>query len=125
MKKNQRFQGSPLRQIPSVIQQKLQQALALHQRGMLSDATEIYEDILKQKPNHFDALHLLGVVACQMKDPNRGEELIRKAIESNPNDASAYFNRGNALQDLTRFDEALASYDKAIALKQDYADAYA
>jgi protein O-GlcNAc transferase len=124
LKKNRRFQGSPQRQIPSAIQQKLQQALALHQRGKLSDAAKTYEEILEQRPAYFDALHLLGVVACQMKNLNRGEELISKAIKINPNDASAYFNHGNALKDLTRFDEALASYDKAIALKPDYAAAY-
>ena len=32
-------------------------------------------------------------------------------------------NRGNALRELKRFDEALASYDKALALKPDYAEA--
>ena len=31
----------------------------------------------------------------------------------------AYNNRGNALKDLKRLEEALASYDKAIALKPD------
>src|SRR5262249_41689414 len=33
-------------------------------------------------------------------------------------------NRGNALRDLKRHAEALASYDKAIALKPDYAEAH-
>jgi tetratricopeptide (TPR) repeat protein len=36
----------------------------------------------------------------------------------------AYYRRGNALKDLKRPAEALASYDKAIALKPDYAFAY-
>src|SRR5262249_28341355 len=36
----------------------------------------------------------------------------------------AFSNRGNALTELKRFDEALASYDKAIALKPDYAEAF-
>ena len=36
----------------------------------------------------------------------------------------AHFNRGNALSYLKRFDEAVASYDKAIALQPDLADAY-
>src|SRR5262249_31807273 len=34
------------------------------------------------------------------------------------------YNRGNALRDLKRLAEALASYDKAIALKPDYAGAH-
>src|SRR5262249_30347374 len=37
--------------------------------------------------------------------------------------AETFNNRGNTLQELKRFDEALASYDKAIALKPDYAEA--
>ena len=58
---------------------------------MLSNAKTIYEDILEQKPNHFDALHLLGVIAYQTRSTN--EELIGKAIKANPNDAAAYSNR--------------------------------
>jgi len=41
-----------------------------------------------------------------------------------PDFADAYYNQGNALKELKRLDEALASYDKALALKPDYADAY-
>ena len=41
-----------------------------------------------------------------------------------PDFAEAYNNRGNALRDLKRPEEALASYDRAIALKPDYAEAY-
>src|SRR5262249_49580796 len=36
----------------------------------------------------------------------------------------AFNNRGVALEDLKRFDEALVSFDKAIALKPDFADGY-
>ena len=39
-------------------------------------------------------------------------------------DAAACYNRGNALQDLGRFDEAVISYDQAIALKPGLAAAY-
>jgi protein O-GlcNAc transferase len=124
LKKNRGFQGPPRRKVSNVVQQKLQQALALHQKGMLSDAKEIYDEILKQKPDYFDALHLLGVIAYQTKNLHQAEELIGKAIKVNPNNAAAYSNRGTALKDLKRFDEAIASYDKAIALKPDFAEAY-
>ena len=36
----------------------------------------------------------------------------------------AHCNRGTALGDLKRSEEALASYDQAIALKPDYAEAH-
>ena len=48
----------------------------------------------------------------------------RTSLPSNPDYADAYSNRGNALQDLNRPDEALASYERAIALKSDHAEAY-
>jgi protein O-GlcNAc transferase len=124
LKKTRGFQGPPQRQVPDVIEQRLQQALALHQRGQLSDAGKIYEDILKQRPTHFDALYFLGVIAYQTKNLDQAEELFSNAIKVNPNNAAAYYNRGIVLKDLKRPDEALASYNKAIALKHDSAEAY-
>ena len=41
-----------------------------------------------------------------------------------PDYAEAHYNRGNALMDLKRPAEALASYDRAIVLKPDYAEAH-
>jgi tetratricopeptide (TPR) repeat protein len=122
--KNRGFQGLQQHHVPSVIQQKLQQAFALLRQGRLSEAKAIYESILKQKPNHFDALHLLGLIASRTENLHQAEKLIGKAIKVNPNDSDAYFNRGNVLMDLRRLDEALADYDKAIALKPVYAEAY-
>ena len=41
-----------------------------------------------------------------------------------PDYAEALNNRGNALHELKRLDEALASYDRALALQPDYAEAF-
>lgn len=129
MKKNRGFGGPPLRQmptmrqVPSATDLKLQQAIAFHQRGMLPDAKRLYEEILKQRPKHFDALHLLGVIACQTGDFGRGEELIAQALRVDRGSPLAYLNRGNALKELKRFDDALGCYNKAIALKPDFVDA--
>jgi thioredoxin-like negative regulator of GroEL len=40
----------------------LQQAIAHHRRGALAAAEALYREILARVPEHFDALHLLGVV---------------------------------------------------------------
>ena len=47
-----------------------------------------------------------------------------KTIESNPNDAVAYYNRGVTYSDLEQYEKALIDYTKAIELKPDYTDAY-
>ncbi|MBR1160270.1 tetratricopeptide repeat protein [Bradyrhizobium elkanii] len=109
--------GSP------ALQRAFAQAVALHQRGQLAAAEKIYEDILRQQPNNFDALHLLGLVSAQTGRSERGVDLIRRAIRLNGNVADAHSNLGNALRALRRFDEALASFDVAIALKQNLAPA--
>ena len=37
------------------------QALRLHQAGLLPEARSHYEQVLERQPQHFDALHLLGL----------------------------------------------------------------
>jgi tetratricopeptide (TPR) repeat protein len=41
-----------------------------------------------------------------------------------PDSAAVHNNRGVTLQEMKRYDDALASFDKAIALKPDFAEAY-
>ena len=111
-------------QTVAALQLKLNQGAALHRQGNLADAERCYMEVLQWQPNHFDALHLLGVIACQTRRTERGVDLIKRAIGHNPNVAEAHNNLGNVLRDLKRPKEALASYDKAIALKPDFAAAH-
>jgi tetratricopeptide (TPR) repeat protein len=106
------------------VEAQFQSALALHQRGRLADAEKIYAEILQKAPDHFGALNLLGVIACQNRAHERAIRLISKAISINPNVPSAHSNLGVALREVKRAEEALDSFDKAIALKPDYAEAH-
>lgn len=101
----------------AALQAAFAQGLALHQRGQLAAAERIYEDILRQQPSHFDALHLLGLISAQSGRMERGADLMRRAIALNGRVADAHSNLGNALRELRRFDDALASLDRAIALQ--------
>jgi tetratricopeptide (TPR) repeat protein len=99
------------------------QALALHQAGRLTDAEEIYRQILAAQPTHFDSLHLLGVIFMQRGDAEAAVRQIDAALKVEPQHIMALNNRGNAFQQLRRFDDALASYDQALAIRSDYAEA--
>lgn len=88
------------------------------------DAQALHEDILKTQPKHYDSLHLLGVIAAETGHNQSAVDLIRKAIELNPNNAAFHSNRGIALKELKQLEAALESFDKAIAIKPDYAEAY-
>src|SRR6476619_5414300 len=110
--------------VAMALQAKLNEGMALHRQGKLAGAERCFEEVLRQRPDDFDALHLLGVIACQTRQNERGVELIKRAIGLNPKIAAAHSNLGNALRDLKRPAEALASYDKAIALKPNHANVY-
>src|SRR5437868_13324332 len=72
------------------LQATFKRGFALHQEGKLADAERIYDEVLRRQPDHFDALHMLGVVAYQTGRAARAVELINRAIERNANVASAY-----------------------------------
>jgi tetratricopeptide (TPR) repeat protein len=105
-------------------QAKFNQALALHQRGQLAPARALYLEVLKLQPAHFDALHCMGVLAYQSRDPAAAVVWLDKALALNPRYAPAHNNRGAALKDLAQWDAALASYDRAISLQAGYAEAW-
>jgi len=110
--------------VAAALRAKVKHAIGLHQQGKIADAERVYSEVLQQQPNHFDALHLLGVIAAQTQRSEHAIELIQKAIALNANVAAAHNNLGNALRNLRRFEDALASYEKAIALTPDYPEAY-
>ncbi|SFG18702.1 Predicted methyltransferase, contains TPR repeat [Duganella sp. CF458] len=99
----------------------LQQAVALHQKGELAAAQAIYDEVLRAQPLNFDALHLSGALARQQGEPQRALDLIDGALAIDSRRAIAHCNRGVALQDLARYDEALASFERALALQPGYA----
>lgn len=108
---------------PRQLDTLLQQALALQQNGALSDAEEIYREILAQRPRHFDALQLLGALALQTGRIEEGAQLLQQAIAINGTQAPLHSNLAFALNALGRPTDALASANRALALNPGFADA--
>jgi tetratricopeptide (TPR) repeat protein len=68
--------GAPNRPAPSSrpLPELLQAALAAQVRGRLDEARDLYEQALVLDPQHFDALHMLGVVhyqKCEYEEARR------------------------------------------------------
>jgi len=79
---------------PPVVHPLLPEAAALHQAGQLAEAAARYEQIIAAAPGHFDATHLLGVIALQEGRFDQAEKLIKAALAVNPRDAAALSNLG-------------------------------
>ncbi|MCC6301930.1 MAG: tetratricopeptide repeat protein [Gammaproteobacteria bacterium] len=91
--------------------------------GRLADAEAIYQQVLTIEPDHFVALHGLGVIAMNTGRSGRAVELIRSSIQKNPFDCAAHNNLGIALMQQGRLDEAIQSFGKSLSIKPDYTSA--
>jgi predicted O-linked N-acetylglucosamine transferase (SPINDLY family) len=101
----------------------LQDAIRLQRAGRLTEAADIYAQLLKSEPRHFDALHGLSIIRYQTGRLEEAERLMGEAAEVNPKAANAFYNRACLLQKLNRLEEALACFDRAVAIRPDYVEA--
>ena len=92
------------------------QGQALQRAGDIARAENLYREVLRRAPRHFDALHSLGMIAFQAGHPQAAADLIAQALAVDPRDASAHGNLGYVLHVLGRHDDALRSIDRALAL---------
>lgn len=108
---------------PPASQSLLDEALRLHDQGALAQAEALFQEILRQEPGHFIALHQLGVLRNQQGDFEGGAAKLEAALRLTPRSALAHFNLGISLGHLARPEEALAHYHYSLALKADQPEA--
>jgi predicted O-linked N-acetylglucosamine transferase (SPINDLY family) len=109
--------------VDPVLIRVLQRAVAAHQAGNAGEAERLYKRVIRHAADHFDALHLLGVLKAGQGLHGEADRLIKKALQINPHSAEALNNRANVLTSLRRFEEALASLDAALAIRPDFVEA--
>lgn len=106
-------------------EQRLGQAVALHERGQLAEAERAYEVLLQIAPEDFHALHMRGVVQFQQGRLDTALSDISRALQVNPGDASAHSHLALVLRALKRPAEALQAHDRALQLQPGFAQAWA
>ncbi len=97
-------------------------ALAHHRAGRRAEAEALYRRVLRQRPGHADALHLLGVLHAQAGRLDEALPLLAKATRRAPRNAGFLNDFANALKSAGRLDEAIAAYRRAAALDRRNAD---
>jgi len=102
----------------------IQQAMKLHNDGDFINARTRYLEVLDLDPNHFDALHLLGVVETQTNNLDQAVEYFGKAIQINQSSPDVFNNRAGLYVYLKRHADALKDCDVAIQLRPTFAEAY-
>jgi protein O-GlcNAc transferase len=90
------------------ISQALEIAIGLHRAGRAAEAEGIYRQILSVDPNQAETRQMLAALTAGFT-AEQGE---------------FYYNLGTVLANGRRMNEAIASYERALALNPSYADAY-
>lgn len=80
--------------------EKFKEAFNYHQSGKLTNARDLYLEILQEEPKNSEVWDLLGVLYYQVRNLDEAELCIKKAIEINPtlyfyeNLAKVYLEKG-------------------------------
>ncbi|MFO1249506.1 MAG: tetratricopeptide repeat protein [Alphaproteobacteria bacterium] len=98
------------------LQDLFDQAIALHQRGDVTAAERLYQQILLLEPSSFAPRHMLGVIRFQQGRAEDAADLISAALKQNPKVADAWINLGHVQASLGRREDAAESYGRALTL---------
>jgi len=100
------------------------QAIQAHQIGKVSEAENLYRQIIAADPKHFDALHMLGIVCSGNGKYQDADKFFRAALLIDSKFPPCHVNYGFYLLKQKRLDEAVESFDKALALFPNFAEAW-
>jgi tetratricopeptide (TPR) repeat protein len=88
--------------------------------GLSEKAIEMYDVVLKNEPENFDALFKKSLVLAKLAKYDQAIEFLEHALNINPAHPDIWYHRGCFLEEIERYDDALKSFD--IDLKIDKQD---
>ena len=112
--------NSELVQVPPF--DKIETLLDCYESGNYGATENLANAIAKEFPDHSVAWKVLGVIF--KREGRLLDALVanQKVVWIEPQEPNGYFNLGNNLNDLGRFEDAAESYIKAISLNKDRPD---
>ncbi|HLH93695.1 MAG TPA: tetratricopeptide repeat protein [Xanthobacteraceae bacterium] len=109
---------------PSQLSPRFRRARRLHEAGELDAAEQLYAEILRRDPRHFDALHLTAMLHYQRGRLERAEKLLRAALALDPCRADAQGDLGLVLLAAGRAQDAVPCYEAACRIAPEDADTH-
>jgi|GEM_PF-4959204 len=106
------------------IEQAFKRAITFFESGYITQAKEIYEKILQEDNNSFDAHHLLGICHFQLNSFEDSIISIKKAIKLNPEILKSYIDLGDSYRALKQYENAQSAYEEVLEKNPNSAIAY-
>jgi predicted O-linked N-acetylglucosamine transferase (SPINDLY family) len=123
-RKNRRARSKTLRHhVPDPTTGLLAQAIHHQRRGELNRASQLFRSLLANAPEHFEALHSLGIVALQSGRAEQAYLLFKRAVRLSDQEPGYHSNLGIACKQTGRIQEAVEAYRKALACAPGHAQA--
>jgi len=95
----------------------ISQAARLFEAGNLAEAERLCRRLLKRNRNDVQAEQMLGSIAMARGTYEDAAQHYGRCVRLSPRIAGLHFLYGKACSMLGRYDEAIAVFDKALALK--------
>ncbi|HEX6259811.1 MAG TPA: sulfotransferase [Woeseiaceae bacterium] len=99
--------------------EEISEAESLQQAGNVQKAEDIYRSILKKDPDHVEAARLLAGIASLNKRFREAEVFLLRATSLAPNYARAWVDLVDAQREQEKYDEAIKSAERLLALEPD------
>jgi len=109
--------------LPAAAPASLDAARELRRAGKLAEAKAACEAILRQQPANGDALALLWDLGHDLAENAAVVDAIGCALAAGGESAQLHYMLGCTLQDLSRLEEAIAAFQKALMLDPGHAKA--
>ena len=98
--------------------------IALYQAGRAEAGTRHLKAATEIRPAAIEALRDLGIISLKLRDYAGAEAALARAMRLEPRNAQFAVNRGIALKNLGRLEEAALCQRTALALQPDFAEAH-
>jgi tetratricopeptide (TPR) repeat protein len=102
---------------PASFDAMVRQAVELQQRGKAPLAELLWRQVLAADPAHAQANAMLGLILAGQGDTTAAIDMLVRALQSDAKNAATWFNLALLQQQTGRADEALASFESALALR--------
>lgn len=101
-----------------------QRALKSHLDGRLDHAGMLYQETLRYKPDHVEALHNLGAIHLSFGENEKAIDLFKGALEIKADYLDALNNLATALKREKKYPAAIRAIEKVLSLKPDRIEAH-
>ncbi|MBI2772290.1 MAG: type IV pilus biogenesis/stability protein PilW [Burkholderiales bacterium] len=94
---------------------RMELAIGYFEQGQTAVALDELKQVILADPNFPDAYNLRGLIYMRLNDMRQAEDSFRRAVALNPRDPNAQHNFGWLQCQQARYDEAMRSFEQAMA----------